>query len=123
MDFYARNNLLKSEFKSFLLEWSGATNWKIKGLGYPYLNYNYTNNKLILEVFDSKSNKSLIKLDTQHFDTEMVSAKNAVILSYKEKLIEFCIVFQDKETSTRLYSIFKEHIVLSIIIRKPCGST
>lgn len=118
MDFYVRNNLLKSEFKSFLLEWSGSRNWKIRGLGYPFLEYDYKENKLLIEFFDSKTNKELVKLNIQHFTCELITSKNSILMCYKAKLLEICIVFKEKETSARFYSILNDHITIRKVIRE-----
>ena len=117
MDFYVRNNLLKSEFKSFLLEWSGSRNWKIRGLGYPFLNYDYASNQLLIKFFDSKTNRELVKLNIQHFTCQMVANKNSVLLCYKVKLLEICIVFKEKETCARFYSILQDHVSIRKFIR------
>lgn len=121
MNFYIRNNLIKKEFKSFLLEWKGEENWKVRGYGQPYIEYDFKLNKLKFEFNDSSSGSNVVKVDLEYFSVEPNYERKSVILVYKKGLVEISIVFQNIEICTKFYTILQDYIVLSKFIRAKNG--
>lgn len=113
MNFYVRNNLIKKEFKSFLLEWRGEEQWQVRGYGQPYVEYDFKINRLMFEFKEANSCKTILKLDLEYFSAEPDFDKDSVILMYKKSLCEIGIVFQNIEVCTKFYTILQEYLILS----------
>ena len=121
MNFYVRNNLIKKEFKSFLLEWKGEEKWKVRGYGQPYLEYDFKLNKLRFEFNEASSGANVVKVDLEYFTAEPNFDRKSVILVYKKGLVEISMVFQSIDTCTKFYTILQEYIVLSELSRTKDG--
>lgn len=121
MNFYANNNLIKKEFKSFLLDWKGEEQWKVRGYGYPYIEYDFRSNRLKFEFTEASSGNSILKLNLEYFSAEPNLERKTVILVYQNDFFEISIVFQNIEICTKFLTILQNYINLSKVIRKQNG--
>lgn len=88
MDFYFVNNLIRIDFEGILMEWiNEKREWKVLGIGYPYLTFKFINMSFSFEVYDKNDDNKLFEADLNRYVLELKKNKLSLIFFDKENNI------------------------------------
>ena len=117
MDFYADNNLNKTEFKSELTIITGGNPTPQVFQGYPFIEFSFTRNLLAFRFSIDKQKKEIHISNLEFYDSEN-NKKSCLKLFTEKDPRQYSIQFKTEETCVNFHNILNRYLELSGLTRE-----